>query len=252
MIKIADLLIDWQNDSTDFADKFISNDTGKAVMSVSFAEKMPECHGVQYIESPHLLKNDMGQVLCANSDWSEIKAYYAPRSDNDFSLPLAAVCARFAEYKVLLLHASLVSFNGQGILFTGSSGVGKTTQAELWNTYLNADIINGDKALVRQVGGEFVACGLPWKGSSDYCLNENVPIKGIIVLSQAKENRITRFDNVAAEKLLPHIFLPHWDENCLDKALNTFDALVSHIPVWHLACRPDEEAVKITCDAIKM
>ncbi|MBQ8228002.1 MAG: hypothetical protein IJZ88_03215 [Clostridia bacterium] len=246
MIKIADLLIDWQNDDTDFADGFVSADNEEAIMSIRFAEKMPECHGIQYAQSEKFLKTDGGQCLCANNDWSRVTVFCKPMTYNDFSLPLAALCARFSCYSALLFHSSLVDYNGQGLLFIGCSGVGKTTQAELWNKFMKAEIVNGDKAFVRNIDGDFFACGLPWKGSSEYCLNKKVLLKAIIVLNQSEENKITKLEESSTDMLIPHVFLPHWDESCVVEALKTFDSLVSSVPVWHLTCRPDEEAVNLT------
>ncbi len=249
MIKIADLPIDWQNDSTSFTHRFVCEENQESVMKLCFEKGMPGCYGVKYAQGNNFLSNDVGQALCANADWSEATAYYTPRCDNDYVLPLAAVCARLAFFDVLLAHASLVEHNGSGVMFTGLSGVGKTTQAQLWNKYLSADIINGDKAFIRKNNDGFYAYGLPWKGSSEYCLNKKTPLKGIVVLRQSKENKIARL-SLSAEMLMPHIFLPHWDEKAVGKALDTFDKLVTAVPVYLLECRPDEDAVKIAFNKI--
>lgn len=250
MISISDLLVDWQNDSTDFVDNFVTEADGPKAMMVRFEHRMPECHGFQYADGEHFLKTRNGQTLCANRDWSEAIAYLTPENYNDFVLPLAALCARFSLYETLLFHASLVSYKGCGVMFIGPSGVGKTTQAKLWNRFLSAEIINGDKAFVRKTGNGFNACGLPWRGSSEYCLNKNVPLKGIVLLKQSDENRITGLDASATENVMPHAFLPYWDKNCLRKALSTFDDLVQSVPVWLLDCRADEAAVKLTVSTV--
>ena len=249
IIRLADLPVEWQNDNTAFAENFICEESSDSVMTVRFEKKMPECYGVKYAHGDHFLENDIGQSLCAKDDWSEATAWFAPRCDNDFVLPLAAVCARLSCYDVLLAHASLVDYNGSGVLFTGPSGVGKTTQAQLWNKFFSADIINGDKAFIRKNSGGFYAYGLPWKGSSEYCLNKKVPLKGIVVLRQSKENKISQL-NLSAEMLMPHIFLPHWDEKAVCRALDTLDELVNSVPVYLLECRVDEEAVRITLNKV--
>ena len=47
----------------------------------------------------------------------------------------------------LPLHASLVEKDGFGVIFLGPSGMGKSTQAKLWEKYLDADFIIGDRPL---------------------------------------------------------------------------------------------------------
>ncbi len=250
MLNIAGLPIDWQNDSTSFADGFIDENQTEGVMTVCFEKKMPECYGVKYADGKHFLENDIGQALCADDNWQNVTAYFNPHSDNDFVLPLAALCARFAYFDVLLFHAAVVDYNGHGVMFVGPSGVGKTTQAQLWNKFLSADIINGDKAFVRKSDNGFDACGLPWKGSSEYCLNKNVHLDAIVIMKQSTENRITKLDISVTEKLLPHVFLPYWDTGCLKEALRIFDELVLDVPVWFLECLPDEDAVKLTAEKV--
>ena len=66
------------------------------------------------------------------------------------------------------------------------------------------------------------------------------------MLRQAKENKITRLDEVkATEYFVPHAFLPYWDEMCLDSTLTTVGRLLDKVPVILLECRPDEEAVRL-------
>ncbi len=251
MIRVAGLTIDWQADFSAFAQDFSVESPENPVIKISFCPNMPECHGIAYTDKPfeHFLKNDLGGVLIANSDWSDVTSYGYRENDKDFALPLSAVCSRFSYYDALLAHASLVCYQDEGVLFVGYSGAGKTTQAELWQRYLGADIINGDKAVIRKINGKFYACGLPWKGSSDYCINKDVPLKAIVALKQAQKNSILPAEE-KIELTMPHFFFPHWDKLCLDNALSTFDSLLTSVPVYSLACRPDEEAVRLVLKTV--
>ena len=151
----------------------------------------------------------------------------------------------------LALHASLVKHGSRAVAFTASSGTGKSTQADLWHEYLGAEIMNGDRALVRRLDGGWRAYGSPWAGSSPYIKNEKAPLAGIVVLRQAPENQIRRLN--AAEVmayLYNNVRLPFWDEGATAASLGTLDALIREIPIFLLECRPDEEAVRITRDAV--
>ena len=134
-----------------------------------------------------------------------------------------------------------------GILFLGPSGIGKTTQAELWNKYRDALIINGDIVFVQETEENFLGWGTPWHGSSPYCENTSVPVHAMIVLKQAPENSIrelTGFEKVTA--VSNNVFYPQWLENGMELCLETLDHLLSAIPVYELSCRPEEEAVRLT------
>ena len=87
----------------------------------------------------------------------------------------------------LLLHASFIKYKGNGILFSGPSGIGKSTQAELWKRTRGAEIINGDRAAVGLADEGWTAWGIPYAGTSGICHNESAPLLAIVVLRQAKE-----------------------------------------------------------------
>lgn len=74
---------------------------------------------------------------------------------------------------MIQFHSSLIDYQGHGLMFLGPSGIGKTTQAELWNQYRDALIINGDIVFVQETEEAFLGWGTPWHGSSPYCENTN-------------------------------------------------------------------------------
>lgn len=97
---------------------------------------------------------------------------------NVVTLIMQLFYANVIKKKVLQLHASIIEKNAYGIMFLGPSGIGKTTQAELWNKFCDALIINGDIVFVEEKENVFLGWGTPWHGSSPYCENTFVPVKG--------------------------------------------------------------------------
>ena len=167
------------------------------------------------------------------------------------SLILQVFYTHAVQRRMLQLHSSLIDFQGQGLMFLGPSGIGKTTQAELWNRYRDARIINGDIVFVQEKEDCFLGWGTPWHGSSPYCENASVPVKALVVLKQAPENSIrelTGFEKVTA--VSNSVFYPQWLENGMELCLETLDHLLTRLPVYELCCRPDEEAVKLTEETI--
>lgn len=152
----------------------------------------------------------------------------------------------------LLMHASLVEWEGRAVAFTAPSGTGKSTQADLWHDVLGAEIMNGDRAFLRRAAsGAWTAYGSPWAGSSPYVRNVSAPLAAVVVLEQAPENRIRR---LRPAETLPHLYnnlrYPLWDEGACADSLASFDALAREVPVYLLSCRPDEGAVRTARDAV--
>ena len=89
-------------------------------------------------------------------------------------------------------HCAYLDFEGKAILFSGPSGIGKTTHTNLWCQYLpdQAKVLNGDKCLLSREGNTFYANGWPICGSSGICHNERREVRAVVLLQQAPENRL--------------------------------------------------------------
>lgn len=144
----------------------------------------------------------------------------------------------------VILHSSYIVWNGKGILFTAPSGVGKSTQAELWRGLRSATIINGDRSIVRLMNGTYYACGLPFAGSSEYCNNMNVPLSAIVYLGQAQQTKITRLTGAQAfTRVWEGCSIATWSNEDVNSASSIVRDIVQKVPVYKLDCTPDESAV---------
>lgn len=214
------------------------------------------CYGLRYlsgngakINNVFFSQKDRKQMLYSFADdYSELRLQLDSECEKDIFSELAVV--GFYSYAslrdALLMHASAVCVNDKAIVFTAASGVGKTTQAELWQKYRNATVINGDKVFLTKEAEKIVAWGSPWNGSSPYAENIGAEAAAIIVLEQAEENSIRKLQGMEMlQKLLPHVFFPNWDAKCERAVFGLLDALLERTDVYLLSCRPDEDAVAL-------
>lgn len=187
-------------------------------------------------------------LISVNENWTKATiSLMDGKADGLTGALSACLMTHLSTRRALLVHASLIDYSGEGLLFIGPSNIGKTTQAELWQKYRSAIIINGDMAFVHNDSGKFFGVGCPFHGSSPYCENRRVELKGIVVLEKASVNSIEILDSFhKVERVMKNIFLPSWYEEGMNAALTTLDELLSEIPVYLLKCRPDEEAVEFT------
>ncbi len=152
----------------------------------------------------------------------------------------------FSIFHGYILHSSFIKWKERGILFTAPSGVGKSTQAELWKYYENADILNGDRTAIRFDKNVWEAYGLPYAGSSDIFRNESAPIAAIIVLEQAPVNRLKRLHGIQAFKaLFSQLTLHPWDPSFMQRIMDNLNLMLQDVPVYKLLCTPDQRAVDI-------
>jgi len=147
-------------------------------------------------------------------------------------------------YQAFLLHSSFISWQNNGILFTAPSGTGKSTQADLWKKYEDADIYNGDRTIIRKIEGKYYGFGSPYAGSSGIYRNESAPIKAIVVIEQGPDNVIRRLRG--REAFLPlfrETLMNTWNKEYMEKMTDLLMDAACQIPVYHLSCRPDQDAV---------
>lgn len=143
-----------------------------------------------------------------------------------------------------ILHCSYIEYRGRAILFTAPSGVGKSTQAELWRSHRGARIINGDRAAVGIAEGIAMAQAIPFAGSSQYCLNRDLPLAAIVYLGQAEQTRLQPLTGVRAfRSIWEGCTVNIWDPEDVDRATQTVTELLRRVPVYRLDCLPDESAV---------
>lgn len=145
----------------------------------------------------------------------------------------------------LVLHAAGVAWAGQGLAFVGRSGIGKSTQAGLWEQHRGATILNEDRPAVTLGQGGPELHGTPWSGSSSKRKPLSVPLSALVLLAQAPVNsarRLTPAESIPL--LLPRIFMPYWSAAGMDAALTMAAQLVSRVLLIQLDCRPDTGAVE--------
>ena len=143
-----------------------------------------------------------------------------------------------------IFHCSYIEYKDKAILFTAPSGTGKSTQAELWANYRGADIVNGDRAVVRLTEHTLLAEGIPFAGSSKYCHNKSLPIQAIVYLGQASKTSIRKVRGYEAfAKIWEGVSANTWDKKDMELVSAVVQKVAEAIPVYHLTCTPDESAV---------
>ncbi len=147
----------------------------------------------------------------------------------------------------LVIHASTLKWKDKGIMFSAPSGTGKSTQVKLWQEYVkDVVILNDDNPAVRFIDEQPYVYGTPWSGSSNINSNDCAPLTAIILLEQSPKNEI-RLLSVpeAILKFMPRAFLPYFNQEYMNTAMDIFEKIVSSVPVYLLKCRPDKEAVEL-------
>lgn len=150
-----------------------------------------------------------------------------------------------ADFGMLILHSAyIVTPEGEGILFSGPSGAGKSTQAELWRQYAGAQVINGDRSLIRPADG--TVHGILYSGTSGICRNVSAPLRAIVLPVQGTENRLyTLRPQETFVRLLNQCAYYPWAADSASRTTELVAQLMNTVPVYGMECRKEGSAVRV-------
>ena len=166
---------------------------------------------------------------------------------------LLALERRLVKRDNMILHCAYVEYRGEAILFSAPSETGKTTQANLWEKYRGSRTVNGDRSLLGKKDGRWTAQGWPVCGTSEVCHDEAFPIRAVVMLSQAKENRAVKMTPGQAFPLVySQITVNRWNREDHIHTMDLIQDLLESVPVYHLGCTISEEAVECLARSLEV
>jgi hypothetical protein len=151
-----------------------------------------------------------------------------------------------AQNQGALIHAAGIELRGNGYIFPGRSGAGKSTISSQFSKRRLFGLLSDDRIAVRKINNTFVAYGTPWAGEAGIAENKGATLSGIFFIHQGAENvikEITRRE--AFERLMPVTSVPWYDEEIMTKVLSFCEDMVSGVAAYDLFFKPDSEIVDV-------
>lgn len=156
-------------------------------------------------------------------------------------------------YGAMMLHACTAVVDGRAYLFSGPSGVGKSTHVGLWRQYLGAgrvQILSDDKPVLRPGGQKVWAYGVPWCGSVGQNLNMRAPVSGICFLKQGQQDRIRPLSGAEAVYSILNQTVRAVDVPSVKCLMDTVETIVDRLPIFEMECLPELEAARLSWEAM--
>ena len=150
------------------------------------------------------------------------------------------------KYDGLFVHSAVISMDNDGYMFSGRSGVGKSTHINEWVKLFGNDrvtIINGDKPVIRFFDDGIYAYGSPWHGIEGWSSNSKIKLKSVCFLKQSHENRIRELKSPEILKeLINQTVIP---ANLKDKLkyFELLDKFIKALEFYELECDISADAV---------
>lgn len=140
----------------------------------------------------------------------------------------------------VIVHAAGFHREGVGAFFAGVSGAGKSTLTELLAGAPDLAPLSDDRVIVRRSGDGARVFGTPWPGEAGVAANRHAGLGAMVMLRQAKRNRVRELSpREALERLLPTVSILWYDEELTTAALAWIDELLREVPAYELSFRRD-------------
>ena len=147
----------------------------------------------------------------------------------------------------LMLHASAVELDGRAYLFSGPSGIGKSTHTREWEMQFSARIFNDDKPALRERDGVWYAYGTPWCGKSGININMRAPVAGICFLRRGDRAAIRRLSPIeAVAAIISQTNSRFRTEEGLSRLTEPLESLIFAVPIYELTGNCPAESARLS------
>lgn len=164
------------------------------------------------------------------------------------------IADKLSDYSAFVFHGAVIVMDGEAFVFTAKSGTGKTTHVNLWQKKFGkkVKILNGDKPVIRIVGGIAYVSGTPWRGKEGYGEPGFYRLCGVAVLERAKENSAEPItQDEALVSFVSQAYIPKTNATSARKTLIALSSAIGSVPAIRLRCNMDLEAAEIAYSAFQ-
>jgi len=191
-----------------------------------------------------------------SKDGSTAHCYSLPPYTNDFHYDFFHALRLIYLYQaqrhnMVALHSASILYRDKLWLFSGHSGMGKSTHTNLWKEYFGTPVINGDLNLLAIENGQPVAHGIPWCGTSGLYDTKTYPLGGIILINRDTLDHTKEL--TADQKLLlvsQRLISPAWTKELWEKNLEIVEQVTENILVCKLFCTKGKSAAEVMKEKI--
>ncbi len=143
------------------------------------------------------------------------------------------------------VHAcGVVDASGDGYLFVGQSGAGKTTMARLWEKEAGIVILSDDRIILRQENDRIWMYGTPWHGEAELASASKALLKQIYFIHHGRKNSLKPLSAIdAAAALFSRSFPLFYSPDGLKFTLDFYGRVANAVPCNKLGVVPDRDVV---------
>jgi hypothetical protein len=142
-----------------------------------------------------------------------------------------------------VIHASGIKDGSDGYLFTGVSGIGKSTMSGLWKQK-GATVINDDRLWLHKSNGVWHIFNTPMQYYAQKPLM--TPLNKAFLLRQSPKNKYAVVSGTQGSMRLMANCIQHlYNKDMIAAHLDRIVDLTANVPVYDLGFKPDTDVVEL-------
>jgi MoaA/NifB/PqqE/SkfB family radical SAM enzyme len=213
--------------------------------------------------SPETDNPNLYQVAVFNQDHSRGRIYH----DNDrerlfrkgglhsltfFPSDQILLARVMADHQGCFFHSSGVIFNGQGLLFVGHSGAGKSTMVKMLQG--KAEILSDDRNIVRRWPAGFRVHGTWSHGEVPIVSSASAPLRAILFLNKSNKNRLRLLENrmEILGRLLSCLIKPFITADWWEKILILSENISREVPCFEMDFDQSDKVVSLLEELVQV
>lgn len=160
-----------------------------------------------------------------------------------FTYPLGPIIMLYATLvnNGIMIHSSGVKHNNKSYVFSGFSGIGKTTISEIFKNE-GAERINDDRLIIREINSKYIVYNTPMFYSD---IKKQMTLDKIFLLAQAKENSYSKLKGALAISRFSAFCMQHnFHDKLIKNQLSFVIKMHINVPIGVLGFKPDKEIVE--------
>ena len=162
-----------------------------------------------------------------------------------------AVNLRMLWFSGSYIHSSALLIGTKVYLFSGNSGVGKSTLTRrICRLCPEAEIINDDKPTFRMVDGKCIVYGTPFAGGTDVQLNKCGELGGVFFLEQSENDSVEPLPAFLSIRELLQQTPYRKTEKIAEKLLDMYSEIITRYPFYRMCCTNSDNAAVVALNII--
>jgi len=188
-------------------------------------------------------KNAVLKFSLTSMEW-DLWIYGARDETDPFEYPLDGLILYYLTVinGDIMIHASGVNYGGHGYIFSGVSGKGKSTIANLWEQS-GARVIHDDRLILRNTGGVYRMFNTP-------VYNDDEPRESVLdkifLIEHGFENMLVPLKGAnAVTHVMANCIQHNWGSDIIARLLGSISIMCGTIPTSKLFFKPDKSAIDL-------